>query len=565
MTAPLDCVVVGYNDVSFGTFAATQKKMSQHSGAYHEIMTNSILLGGERITYMELINRAVERSTGIHPRLNTFASPSLGVCYLQSYLIRRGFRVEAVNFFTQDQERFKELLAERPRSVAITTTYYIDNAPIAEIVAFVRRHSPSTQIIVGGPHIFNLAYDLKKDMLPLVFGMIGADIYVTDSQGEKTLSEVLACLASGSSLSGVPNLFYRDSRGELQQTRREPENNEMDGNSVDWSLLDKDLIKPLAYLRTARSCPFSCSFCNYPTLAGEHVVTGLEKLKTELEYLHSIGTHYLVFVDDTFNVPLPRFKKLLRMMIQKQWGFEWISFFRCSNADEETFDLMAESGCIGVFLGIESGDQTILEYMDKHAKVERYRWGVEQLRQRNIVTFASMICGFPGETRETLAHSLEFIEEAKPTFFNVQLYYHDPRSPIARRAEEFAIKGGGYSWQHRGMDWRLAADLAKGAFRDIRGSVPLSLYNFSIWSLPYLISKGVTMEELVEFGKITREMLVAGFDDVPKDFSREEERLTQLFGSSGLAQSTRAGAPAPVLAAAAATAPTGVSAGAALP
>jgi p-methyltransferase len=159
------------------------------------------------------------------------------------------------------------------------------------------------------------------------------------------------------------------------------------------------------------------------------------------------------------------------------------------------------------------------------------------------VTFASIICGFPGETRETLAHSIEFIEESKPTFFNVQLYYHDRRSPIARRSEEFAIKGGGYSWQHRGMDWRLAADLAKGAFRNVRGSVPLSLYNFSIWSLPYLLSKGTTMQELVEFGKITREMLVAGFDDVPRDFSREEQRLTELFGASGLAPGTRAAAP----------------------
>jgi radical SAM PhpK family P-methyltransferase len=540
MTSPIDCVVVGYNDVSFSAFAATQKKMSHHSGAYHEVMTNSILLDGERVTYMDLINRAVERSTGIHPRLNTFASPSLGVCYLQSYLIKRGFRVESLNFFTHDQARFRELLAERPRSVAITTTYYVDNAPIAEIVAFVRRHSPSTRIIVGGPHIFNLAYDLTKEMLPLVFDMIGADVYVIDSQGEKTLSETLACLAGGGALSGVPNLYYRDERGDLQQTHREPESNEMDSNSVDWSVLDRDLITPLAYMRTARSCPFSCSFCNYPTLAGKHVVTGLEKLETELEYLHSIGTHYLVFVDDTFNVPLPRFKKLLRIMIDRQWNFEWISFFRCSNADEEAFDLMAKSGCIGVFLGIESGDQTILEYMEKHAKVERYQWGVEQLRRRNIVTFASIICGFPGETRETAAHSLEFLETAQPTFFNVQLYYHDPRSPIARRSEEFAIKGGGYSWQHRGMDWRLGADLAKQAFRNVRGSVPLSLYNFSIWSLPYLLSKGVTMQQLIEFGKITREMLVAGFDDLPQDFRREEQRLTDLFSASGLVHRLRA-------------------------
>ena len=305
MTAPIDCVIVGYNDVSFGDFASTQKKMAHRSGAYHEVMTNSILLAGERITYMDLINRAVERSTGVHPRLNTFASPSLGVCYLQSYLVKRGFEVENVNFFNQDQERFRELLAGRPRSVAITTTYYVDNAPIIEIVKFVRRHSPGTQIIVGGPHIYNLSFDLEKDMLPLVFDLIGADIYVIDSQGEKTLSEILAALRNGSALDSVPNLYFRDEDDEFQPTRREPESNEMDSNSVDWSVLDKDLITPLAYLRTARSCPFSCSFCNYPTLAGKHVVTGLEKLEEELEYLHGIGTHYLVFVDDTFNVPLP--------------------------------------------------------------------------------------------------------------------------------------------------------------------------------------------------------------------------------------------------------------------
>jgi radical SAM PhpK family P-methyltransferase len=542
MTALLDCVIVGYNDASFGAFAAKQKKMARHSGAYHEITTNSILLGDQRITYMELINRAVERSTGIHPQLNTFTSPSLGVCYLQSYLSKRGFQVESLNFFTHDQDRFKDILAEHPRSVAITTTYYIDSAPVMEIVEFVRRHSPSTKIIVGGPHIFNLVSDMKEDLLPHVIGTIDADIYVVDSQGENTLSQVLTYLRDGGSLSSVPNLYYRDEGGRFQQTRREPENNELDSNSVDWSLIDKELITPLAYLRTARSCPFSCSFCNYPTLAGEHVVTGLEMVEAELEYLHSIGTHYLVFVDDTFNVPLPRFKKLLRIMIERKWNFEWISFFRCSNADEEAFDLMAKSGCIGVLLGIESGDQTILEYMQKFAKVERYKWGIEHLRRRNIVTFASLICGFPGETRETLSRSLEFIEESRPTFFNVQLYYHDRRSPIARRAEEFALKGGGYNWQHRGMDWRTAVDLAKGAFRDVRGSVPLSLYNFSIWSLPYLLSKGASMQEMIDFGEITRKMLVAGFDDVPKDFSHEEERLTQLFGSSGLAQRIRAGA-----------------------
>jgi radical SAM PhpK family P-methyltransferase len=549
MVTPIDCVVVGYNDIAFGDFAASQKKMSHRSGAYHEVMTNSVLLDGQRITYMDLINRATETSTGRNPRLNSFATPSLGVCYLQSYLVKRGFRVESVNFFTHDKERFKQLLADRPRSVAITTTYYVDNAPVLEIVKFVRRHSPETRIILGGPHIYNLFCDVSTNMLPVVFTVLGADVYITDSQGEKALSEVLACLANDGNLGAVDNLFYRDARGQFQSTRRNPEDNEMDANSVDWRLLDRDLIAPLAYMRTARSCPFACSFCNYPTLAGKHVLTSLERLAVEMEYLHSIGTRYLVFVDDTFNVPLPRFKNLLRMMIDRDWGFQWISFFRCSNADEEAFDLMAKSGCIGVFLGIESGDQVILEHMDKFAKVERYKWGVDQLRQRNLMTFASLICGFPGETQQSAANSLKFLEVAKPTFFNVQLYYHDLRSPIAKRAEEFAIEGAGYNWRHRSMDWRTAADLAKHAFRSVRGSIPLSTYNFSIWTLPYLLSQGVSMPEIVEFGDIAREMLVSSFDDAANDFGSQERRLSELFGGSDLARRLRAGAAeAPMLA-----------------
>jgi radical SAM PhpK family P-methyltransferase len=542
MTPPTDCVVIGYNDMDFDAVAAAQKKMSEYSGAYCEIKTNSVLLAGKRRTYMDVINHAVERATGRNPGLNSFAAPSLGVCYLQSYLMRRDFRVESVNFFTYGKETLREMLSRRPRSVAITTTYYIDSAPVMEIVEFVRKHAPDTVIIAGGPHVYNLSCDLDPATLEYVCGAVGADVYVTDSQGEQSLAEVLGQLRGTGDLSRVPNLLYRGPDGRFVRTERQPESNEMDGNSVDWSLLDRRLISPLVYMRTARSCPFSCSFCNYPTLAGKHVMTGVPVLERELAYLHGIGTRFLIFVDDTFNVPLPRFKNILRSMIEHQWNFQWMSFFRCSNADEEAFDLMARSGCLGVFLGIESGDQQILEYMEKHAKLDRYRWGIEQLRQRGIATFASVICGFPGETRESAANTFNFIEETMPTFFNVQLYYHDTRSPIARRAEEFGIAGAGYNWKHRSMDWREAAALCQHAFRNVRGSVPLSTYNFSLWTLPYLVSQGVAIDEVVEFGRITREMLVAGFDDVPKDFADQERRLTDLFGATDLARRLRASA-----------------------
>ena len=51
------------------------------------------------------------------------------------------------------------------------------------------------------------------------------------------------------------------------------------------------------------------------------------------------------------------------MMIEEDYRFQWFSYFRCSNSDEEAIELMAKSGCSGVFLGIESGSNTILKNM----------------------------------------------------------------------------------------------------------------------------------------------------------------------------------------------------------
>lgn len=534
MSDALDCVIVGYNDIDFQTLARKQKRFSPYSGAYHELLTNSVLLHGERKTYMDLINHALEKATGANPQLSVFDAPSLGVCYLKSYLFDRGFDVEIVNFFNREKDALQRLLVKRPLAVAITTTYYVDNQPVREIVEFVREQCPVTRIIVGGPHIYNLHSDLDTETLADAFRNIGADWYIIDSQGEATLASLLSGLRTAGGPDGISNVAYFDHSGRLHVNTREVENNELDRNSVRWHCIDQNLIRPVAYLRTARSCPFACSFCNYPTLAGQHVLASLPVLEKELEYFHDIGTRYLVFIDDTFNVPLPRFKELLRMMIRRGWNFQWISFFRCSNADEEAFDLMAKSGCLGVLLGIESGDQTILNNMNKFANVDRYKWGMKQLHSRRIATYASLIFGFPGETVQTVRNTLDFIEETGPTFYNVQLYYHDMRSPIARRAAEFEMTGAGYSWKHRTMDWKAAAELAKNAFKSVRNSIPLSLYAFSIWGLPYLLSKGIELDEIVEFGKIAREMLIASFDDVPKDFSPQVNRIANLLGATRL-------------------------------
>jgi radical SAM PhpK family P-methyltransferase len=531
----MDCVIVGYNDVGFGEFAEYRELRKQHQGMYTEILHNSVMLNGRRTHYMELLNHVLTRATGHNPRLNVFEMPNLAVCYLKSFLSKRHLNVEIVNFYTYESEKFKDILAQSPRAVAITTTYYVDPTPIIDIVQFVREHGgPETKIIVGGPHIFNSAFNnvLKEDPITqdYIFGRMGADIYITDSQGEMTLSRVLQQLRSQHpDLSRIPNLIYTTDGTTFQRTAREIEDNGLDENTVDWNYFSHDFVAPVNYMRTARSCPFSCAFCNFPAFAGDHKLASIDAIEKELQLLKAMGVEYMIFVDDTFNVPLPRFKKLCRMMINNKFDFKWVSFFRCSNADDETFALMAESGCIAVYLGVESGDQTILNNMNKFAQIDRYIYGINQLNAHGIVTHCAIIVGFPGETRDTVMNTMAFMDKARPTCFNAHLYYHDPLSPIHKRSEEFGIVGGDFSWRHNTMDWREAARWAEYMTAHVHNSIPLTNYGFDIWAFPYLLSRGLSLQQILDFTRVAQEMLVQSFDDVPIDFSAQEKRLIKLF------------------------------------
>jgi radical SAM PhpK family P-methyltransferase len=536
----INCVIVGYNDIDFQSYATAQKKMDKFSGAYRDIKHNSVRLNGRRMTYMELLNHGIKRATGHDPHLNAFEVPSLAVTYLASYLRRRNFSVDIVSFFNYEREKFAALLADSPTAVAITTTYYVDPLPVIEVVKFVREHSPETKIIVGGPHIFNISnqYNLLGHVdcrtQDFIFKSIGADIYVCDSQGEQTLALTLDLLRAErfAELRTVPNLVYTTDNTNFERTRRQVEDTSLDDNVADFSVFreeESNIFSYPVFLRTARSCPFACAFCNFPAVAGPHTVSGTDVMERQFRYLHERGVKHLTFIDDTFNVPLPRFKELLRMMIRNKFDFNWISFFRCSNADDETFDLIAESGCKEVFLGIESGDQQLLNNMRKFADISKYKYGIRKLNEHGIVSYASFITGFPGETRESVMRTVEFIEETRPSLYNIQMYYHDVRTPIHKQADEYQIHGAGYCWKHRTMRWEEAADWTDYQFSQIKNSIPTTIYGFSIWVLPYLISKGISMDRIKDFLVIAREMLVQSFDDQDRDFSDQENRLESLL------------------------------------
>jgi radical SAM PhpK family P-methyltransferase len=505
----LDCVLIGPHEIEFESVQEKVLTMGEQSGAYKVLKTNTTVHNGRRMPYFDMLNQLLEQATGSPSSLHVCQLPSLAISHLKTFLHRQGLRASEVNFFTAERAQLIDLLGQDPNAVAVTTTFYVDNDATTEIVKFIRKHNQDAKIVVGGPHIVNICNNYDAAAQAFIFESIGADVYICDSQGEHTLSVLLKELRNKvPDLSRVPNLVYTLDHKEFQRTGRMVEDNSIAESVVDWSLFDTGFYAPTVQMRTARSCSFSCAFCQYPSLGGPLSLNSVEFIESQLRHFQEAGVENVVFIDDTFNVPLPRFKKICRMIIENKFTFNWYSFFRCSNSDDEAFDLMAKSGCKGVFLGIESGDDTILKNMHKSASSQRYRNGIKKLTERGIFTFASLIAGFPGESRETMNNTIDFIAETAPTFYRSELYYHYTSVPIHQEADRFGLVGSGYHWRHNTMDWEEASEMVEHMYKTIDSSIVVPGYMFDFWSIPYLLGNGMSMDHVKAFTRLAQDSMV---------------------------------------------------------
>ena len=536
MSEQFDCVVIGYNETPFEEYEALIRGYGADSEAYRDLRFSFVNIDGRNMNYVGLLNHVLKSGTANggelkgEDELKSCDIPNLAAVYLTHYLRRRGYEARYINLFQFEKDQLSEYLESDPLCVAITTTFYLLNLPVNEMVKFIRERNARTKIVVGGPLIANHLRNYHEDELTVALEDIGADIYVNESQGEHTLTLIIEALKNGRDLSGVPNIVYREN-GKLSRTPKQVEVNSLDEDFINWQTFGDEHLGPTVQTRTARSCAFSCSFCNYPARAGKLTLASLETIERELDSLKRLGyIKNLVFIDDTFNVPLPRFKEICRLMIEKDYQFNWFSYFRCSNSDEEAIELLAKSGCKGVFLGIESGSPTILKNMNKAATVEKYERGMELLHQYGVLTFASFIQGFPGETEETFRETVDFIKATKPDYYRAQLWYCEPGTPVDRQREKYGIEGEGFVWSHATMDSMEAMDHIDRAFLEIKESTWLPQWSFDFWTIPYLLGKGYSLEQFKKLMTWSHRLLALEIAYVPEKEkkSKQQEYLLKM-------------------------------------
>lgn len=499
MKKDIDCLLIGHNEIRFEEYEKVAKKMGLNSGVYRDLNLNYIKYNDKPYTATGIFN-LLNNTEGKYKPVKFGETFSAAVAYMGSYLNRNGLTFDYVNSFQDEKARLAEILVRNNiETIAILTTLYVFALPIIEIINFIKEYNQTAKIIVGGPFVSTQIRAQEKPVLEYLFtNSIQADFFVNSSQGEATLVKLVHALKNNLPVEQIENIYYKV-HGKLFSTPILKEDNKLSNNPVNWNLFSEN-TGAFVNIRTAISCPFSCSFCGFPEHAGDHQVLDVEGIEKELDQLDKIGTVKSInFVDDTFNVPLKRFKEILKMMIKNKYSFKWHSYFRCQYADGETIEMMKESGCEGVFLGIESGNEQILKNMNKASHLDQYLKGIALLKEYDITTFGSFIIGFPGETSETVQDTVRFIKESGIDFYRAQLWYCEPITPIWKQKEKYRITGESFEWSHATMDSKTACDLIDSIFKTIEDPIWIPQYNFDFDTIWHLVHQGISIEDIKIF------------------------------------------------------------------
>lgn len=496
----VDCLIIGYNDMKFENYVKILKSMGTEHTDYRDLNLNFIEYNNKPYRAADILSYFYFQDKKMDKPFHNSDLLWMTITYLGTYLSRRGCTFDYVNLFQLEKDRLKEKLEKNEYlTIAITTTIYNFDQPILEVISFIKKYNRKAKIIVGGPYISKRSERMELKELQSLYKYMGADFYVFSREGEEALVRIIKTLKSNGDFSSISNIAYKGDKAFIV-TPASPELNSLEENMIDYSIFPKEDIGGYVNVRLSKGCPYRCAFCGFPLRSRKYIYTDVEYVKKELDNIRNVGTvTHLHFTDDTFNVPKKRFKEILRMMIKEKYNFKWNCYFRGDHMDEETVELMKESGCHGVFLGLESANAAVLKNMNKKAGMDYYLEGIPLFRKAGITTFASIFIGFPGETVETFRETIDFLRETEPDFYKPQLWYCDPITPIWQERRKFGLTGSHFNWSHNTLDARTACDLQEEALMSVDVPIWVPDPGFNYITLYLLEQRGMSIEKQKTF------------------------------------------------------------------
>ncbi len=318
--------------------------------------------------------------------------------------------------YPEIEHRLHESMADYVASTALTAT--INDA--VKILEMAKRIKPDTVTILGGVH----PTFLYEEVLT---GSAAVD-YIVIGEGESTLRQLLEVLESGGNPEMVDGIAFR--RGDtVVQTVRRSMMAVIDDLPAAWDLLNWDdyysLVIPdsrMGAISTSRGCSHDCTFCSQQKF-WEKSWRARDPLKVaaELEYLYSTyRVNVFMITDEHPTRDRERWEALLDTVIDKNIPVYLLMETRAQDIirDREILWKYRKAGIIYISTGIETADQSTLDTLKKSQVVEETKQVFDILREQEIVSEASFMVGFPGETSDSIKKTMQLAQHYNPDIAN---------------------------------------------------------------------------------------------------------------------------------------------------
>jgi len=248
---------------------------------------------------------------------------------------------------------------------------------------------------------------------------------------------------------------------------------------------------------SSRGCPYLCRYyCPYPMTQGRKWrFRSSESVLDELESIAAIGINRVLFRDPVFSLDAERVSAICTGILDRSLDLEWWCETRADLLPNELLDSMAEAGCKGINVGVESGDPNL-----RFSKLKRGVSDDVLLRVSNKtqevgiqLSFLLMV-GFPGENRASVLATATLIQQCRPSSIGIGFPVHHPGTQL----EKDAIAN----------DWIIHQD-----------------YQLTDGSLPVLAGPGLSPDAMV----VGRDYLLKLFDAIESlDSEAEQQWMTTI-------------------------------------
>jgi radical SAM superfamily enzyme YgiQ (UPF0313 family) len=292
------------------------------------------------------------------------------------------------------------LLGTDPDAIGLTTLgcSFLYTLGVARAL---KRHRPDLPVLLGGPHATMLARPILE-RYP-VFDV------VVRHEAEPTIGAVLAALPDRT-FEDIPGISWRLG-AEIREIAGQPRVDDLD--SLPW--LDYDLYPiraldlDLMRVEAGRGCPFACTFCSTATFfQRRYRLKSPTRLVAEMDDLCARYAPREFKLDhDLFTVDRRKVQAFCREVAGR--GHRWHVSARADCVDEELLEQMASAGCVGLYLGVETGSKRMQKTCAKRLDLDLVGPTLDTCQRLGIATTASFITGYPEENREDQDATLDLL------------------------------------------------------------------------------------------------------------------------------------------------------------